>query len=217
MKSAPFIERPACGSFLQKLQLVHREQKTNKIVRFETPGTNLCGDWEGGHGIESCRPLWQCYEVRKMDKEAVLKAVLHMDEQGPSITTYRAVLKECAKRKNLAEARRLHTLLVQRGMDSHSSLGEHVVSMLIKCGGLEDAVEVFHRLPHRSAFSWTAIISGYSTADQGQEALRMYDCMIREGLQPNTYTLASLLKACGSRGDLEAGKRIHWDVLKYRD
>lgn len=141
-----------------------------------------------------------------------------MDEQHivPSVELYRSLLKECTRRKALAQAKLVHTHLVKHGLEATDHLGESVVKTLVKCGSLNDAVKVFQRLPSRSVVSWTALIFGYADSGQAEEALRAYQGMREEGVHPNAYTFVGLVKACGRLGDLEEGKRIHAEVVKHR-
>lgn len=149
--------------------------------------------------------------------QGAVDVLMHMDQHKviQSVSLYRSVLKACWKKKSLAQAKGLHAHLASYGLETSRSLGEHVVVTLVKCGALNEAVELFHRLSHRTAFSWTALISGYVEAGQGQEALRMYLFMLEEGVEPNNYTFVSALKACSAICDLEQGKRIHLEVTKH--
>lgn len=139
-----------------------------------------------------------------------------MDQQGiiPTLKVYRSLLKACAERKSLAQAKQVHAHLVKHGFEQ--TIGESVVSTFAKCGGLRDALQVFHRLSNPSAFTWTALMSGYNSIGDWHETLHLYQCMQEKGVQPSTYTFVSLLKACASLADLQEGKRIHAQAVKYR-
>lgn len=140
-----------------------------------------------------------------------------MDPNTTSVASlvhvYAYFLKTCTQRKALSLVRRVQSHLVhlvQQGPGAAVTyLGEHVVSALIKCGGLEDALPLFQVLPQRTAVSWGAIISGYACCGKGREALRMYALMVREGVQPSAHIFVTLLTACGSIPDLDQGRRIH--------
>lgn len=147
-----------------------------------------------------------------------LEVLSLMYQQGdtPSVSDYSCVLKACASRKALSQVKRIGAYLAKhRVLQSTRFLGENLVMALVKCGGLEDALQVFNSLPNKGVFSWTAMISGYSAAGQGRKALFLYNFMRQEGLRPDKYTFVSLLKACGSIADLEEGKRIHAEVLTH--
>lgn len=160
-------------------------------------------------------------ELERVCKEGQLDRAIdvltRMDQEGivPTVSMYRDLLKACAKRKALNHARLVHAHLAKHGLIFTKFLGENVVGTLVQCGGLADALQLFRTLPQRTVFSWTAVITGYVAAGQGREALRMYRCMQVECVQPNTYTLVSLLQACGSIADLQEGKRIHAEALIY--
>lgn len=155
------------------------------------------------------------FEEGELDQ--AVEVLLRMDQprSAPPVKMYRSLLNACARRKALSQTKRISSHLAKSGWESTSFLGESVVSTLVKCGGLEAALEVFHRLPHKTVSCWTAVISGYTALRQGQEALKMYQLMQDQGVQPNAYTFVSLLKACSSIPDLDEGKRIHGDVVKH--
>lgn len=141
-----------------------------------------------------------------------------LDQQGvaPSAEVYTLLLRLCSRRKALGPAKQVRAYIVKHGLEQNKRLSEEVVSSLVNCGGLEEAAQVFSRMPHRSVFSWTSIISGYSKAGKVGEALRLYQLMQGEGFRPSKYTIVSLLKACGITADLQEGKRIHTDAKTYR-
>lgn len=170
--------------------------------------SNASGSWT----VEELRLL--CDEG-ELDK--ALDVLLGMEQRGifPSVDLYATLLKACTKRKALAQAKRVHAHMVENGLGSLKFLGELVLITLTRCGGIEDAVQVLDSLPNRTVFAWTAVISGYTSAGQGQNALKMYHRMRLEGLKPDTYTLVTVLKACGSVCDLEEGKRVHAEALTY--
>ncbi|KAM1434594.1 hypothetical protein ACFX2I_042659 [Malus domestica] len=58
-----------------------------------------------------------------------------------------------------------------------------------------DACNLFNQMPHKDLVTWTALISGYSQHDRPQDALVLFPEMLRHGLEPNQFTLSSLLKA----------------------
>lgn len=150
------------------------------------------------------------------DEGQLDKAINRMEQKRtiPSVNMYRTLLKACAKRKALAQAKRVSSHLVKCGQESTMSLGEDAVKVLVKCNGLADAVQLFHMLPQRSVVSWTAVLSGYIKAGQGRQALSVYKTMQDEGVRPNKYTFISLITACGNLRDIEKGRHIHSQVVK---
>lgn len=151
--------------------------------------------------------------------DAALRALLSMDQQStvPTMDMCKSLVTLYAKRKKASnQAERVQVHPANRWMESPSCLGEWLVSTLVTCGGLEDAVQVFNRLPQRTVFSLRVLVSGYTMAGRGHEALVLYWRMREEGVDPDNYTLIKLLNACGNIRHLEWGKHIHAEALKRK-
>eukprot|EP00250_Pteridium_aquilinum_P002183 c12380_g2_i1 orf=107-919(+) len=126
-----------------------------------------------------------------------------------STDTYLALLKACNRCKSLAHLTSVRAHLAHHYTELNGFLGDYLVLTLATCGAISDALQVCRTLPHRTVFSWTAIISAYAQCSCGKEALDMFQCMQDDGVKPNSYTFVSLFKACGSIADLAQGKRLH--------
>ncbi|KAJ7534645.1 hypothetical protein O6H91_13G104100 [Diphasiastrum complanatum] len=158
--------------------------------------------------------------VRKVCQEGRLEEAMHMVEvmlqqniQAP-IDTYACLLKGCARRRALAEGKRVHALIVQRGLDSNIFLGNMLVNMYAKCGSLLDALQIFDSMPEHNVFSWTTIISAYANHGQGEEAINLFQQMQQTGIPPNKVTFSVVLKACAMIPALQQGKQFHSDIIK---
>lgn len=122
---------------------------------------------------------------------------------------YISLLKLCSKAKALKQAKQVCMHLVQNNVAITGFIGDFVVMTLAKCGAAEDAYQISATLPHRTVYSWTAIISAKVDAGCGREALDMFHSMLKEGIEPNQYTFVILFKACGTTQNLLKGKELH--------
>ncbi|CAN1787808.1 Pentatricopeptide repeat-containing protein At4g18520, chloroplastic [Linum perenne] len=61
----------------------------------------------------------------------------------------------------------------------------------------------------QSVVSWTAKISGFANLGHDSEALGFLIEMMEEGVEPNSYTYSSALKACAGLNAVVQGKSIH--------
>ncbi|MCO5569439.1 hypothetical protein L7F22_023151 [Adiantum nelumboides] len=140
-----------------------------------------------------------------------LDRALRLIESSPlsSASSYVCLLKACAKRKALPIVRRLQGHLESCDVDLCCSIGEHLVFTLARCGAIDDALSILHTLRHRTVFAWTAIISSLTDTSRAGEALLCYQCMIKDGVDPDAYTFVTLFKACGCVPDVEYGKLLH--------
>lgn len=163
---------------------------------------------------EECVGVGDVPDRRILDK--ALSPLLRLEKgASPSLEQCRLLLKGCVKTKSVSAVKQLHTHLVKNGFATQRALSESFVDTLVKCGGLSDALDVFSSLTHRTVLSYTAIIYGFVSAGQCKEALRMYKQMQQERVNPDRFTFVSLLRACGVLGDLNDGKRLHHEVIKY--
>ncbi|KAM1049753.1 hypothetical protein FF2_031287 [Malus domestica] len=78
-----------------------------------------------------------------------------------------------------------------------------------------NARNLFNQMPHKDLVTWTALISGYSQHDRPQDALVLFLEMLRHGLEPNQFTLSSLLKVSGAVSDDNHGRQLHTYCFKY--
>ncbi|KAJ7568858.1 hypothetical protein O6H91_01G050800 [Diphasiastrum complanatum] len=180
------------------------------------------GQTQSGGGLKSrvSDSLGNGENVSKPCQERRLKEALHLVElmvqqniQAP-ISTYACLLKGCTRRKALAEGRRVHALIVQRGLDSNIILGNALVNMYAKCGSVLDARQVFDSMPEHDVFSWTTVISAYASHSQGEEAINLYQQMQQTGILPNRVSFVVVLKACARIPALKQGKQVHSDIIK---
>ena len=141
--------------------------------------------------------------------ERALEVLSYMDGAGPSPDTYICLLRACQKRKDLVQVKRVYSYLVQNEWKCDTYINDYLVMTFAKCGAIEDALDIARKLPHRTVYSWTALISAYTELGRGREAVALFQFMQEDGVKPNHYTFVSLLKACGTTSDLEKGRIFH--------
>ncbi|EPS72105.1 hypothetical protein M569_02652 [Genlisea aurea] len=127
--------------------------------------------------------------------------------------TYVSVLNLCSKTSNHDLGRQVHALVIKNGI-RNLILDSTVLHFYAQCGDLVGAAQVFDEMEIRDVIAWTAMIAAFSQHDEGQEAFAVLLRMLENGLNPNEFTLCSLLDACGSEKELNLGKQLHSVVVK---
>lgn len=84
-----------------------------------------------------------------------------------------------------------------------------MISGLSKLGLVDEARELFDRMPERNSISWNAMIAGYVQGARFKLAFELFDRMRTEGIELDKFVAASLLAACTRMGALEKGSWIH--------
>ncbi|CBI19104.3 unnamed protein product, partial [Vitis vinifera] len=89
-----------------------------------------------------------------------------------------------------------------------------VHAVVFKFGKLVEARKVFDKMPERNVVSWTAVVNGYSRYGFDDEALRLFDDCIENGVRANGKTFVCVLNLCSKRLDFELGRQIHACIVK---
>ncbi|CAK9858669.1 unnamed protein product [Sphagnum jensenii] len=65
------------------------------------------------------------------------------------------------------EGRRVHDQIIQSALESVVFLGNSLHDMYAKCGSIEDARKVFHKMQSQDVVTWTAILGGFAIHGHG--------------------------------------------------
>lgn len=95
---------------------------------------------------------------------------------------------------------------VKNGWALNVELGTVLVDMYAKCGDLKNAYLIFDMMQDRNVISWTALICGAAQHGHGNEAMAIFNEMVRTGVKPNELTFTGILSACAQAGLVEDGR-----------
>ncbi|CAM8963474.1 unnamed protein product [Rhodiola kirilowii] len=115
-------------------------------------------------------------------------------------------LKACG---SVLAGRSVHCLVVKFGYDSNVLVRNGLIHFYGEKDETFDARKVFDGSPMRDVVSWTSMIDGYAKKSCLEEAVKLFDRMLVEGVEPNEVTMISVLTACSKKVDLVVGKSVH--------
>lgn len=143
--------------------------------------------------------------------DKAVQALNSMDQQGIRIFTeaFSRLLQICITENDKREGRVLHSLAMKCGLDSDPFLGTTLIRMFTFFESLPEANKAFQRLSESNVFSWNAIISAHANLGQFGWVMGLYHEMRSSSVQPNSYVLVSVLKACCMEEDLKKGMEVH--------
>lgn len=113
-------------------------------------------------------------------KEAVDNAIRH--KGNSSYSAYAYILDECIKLKEIAEGKRLYHHMMEIGFPPDAFLGAKLLILYTKCRCLEDACQLFDKMPERNVASWSTMIAGYAQNSDGENALALFQKMQQAGV-----------------------------------
>nr|DAD25404.1 TPA_asm: hypothetical protein HUJ06_026868 [Nelumbo nucifera] len=161
-----------------------------------------------------------------------LELLCQMVEIGPDFNkvTYSTALALAASLAMLEVGRQIHGKLLRVVLDYDEFIMSSLIDMYCKCGKLDKAALVFEKMPHDLAnmqnskissdrimanvISWSSMISGCIQNGSYEEAIKLFQMMIHEGLDVDQFTLTSIASACANAGILYQGQQIHAYIEK---
>ncbi|XP_028102030.1 pentatricopeptide repeat-containing protein At3g12770-like isoform X1 [Camellia sinensis] len=123
-------------------------------------------------------------------------------------TSHASILQEV--KELIKPLQQVHANIVTSGLSQNIFLSNRLTNSYASCGLLDDADQIFHRIPCKNVVSWTILISGYVKNSLFVEAIDVFRAMVViSGLQPNAITISSILPAFGNVGLIQIGKSVH--------
>ncbi|KAJ0985842.1 hypothetical protein J5N97_004198 [Dioscorea zingiberensis] len=152
--------------------------------------------------------LLSAYSRCMRDAEAltVFRRML-IEAVEPTEAALISTLSSSARLGALMHGQRTHLLIVLSGLSARSpALETALLDMYAKCGRVDDALKVFHRMPQRDQPAWAAMISALAAHGRGAEALDLFDEMLELSFKPDKVTCIAVLHACSHAGLVEKAR-----------
>ncbi|KAF6161106.1 hypothetical protein GIB67_007747 [Kingdonia uniflora] len=127
---------------------------------------------------------------------------------GCNSVTMVSVIQACAALAALGQGKLIHCYVLRKGLNSILPVTNSLISMYSRCGSIEIARCIFDQMDNRDVVSWNAIISGYGIHGNAEEAIMLFEEMIRRGFSPNKITFVSVLGACSHAGLIHKGRKL---------
>ncbi|KAH7277714.1 hypothetical protein KP509_38G003700 [Ceratopteris richardii] len=124
------------------------------------------------------------------------------------------ILKACGSVHNVPRGERIHTEIAILGWEEDTVLGSSLIDFYAKCGLLVTAEAVFDKLSNLDIVVWNTLIVAYTQLQQTEKALQYFDQMQINGICPDEYTYACIVKACSTSGTTMQNKKIHAEITR---
>lgn len=143
--------------------------------------------------------------------ELALDLITRMHEEGRrgDFITIVSILPAVANVGSLRIGKAVHGYAMRAGFDSIVNVSTALVDMYAKCGRVETARLVFDGMKSRNVVSWNSMIAAYVEGGNPEEAMRIFQKMLDQGVEPTNVTIMEALHACADLGDLERGLFVH--------
>lgn len=123
-------------------------------------------------------------------------------------------LPACLGPSELPNVKELHGYVIRNKLQSNDLVSNALIAAYAKCGSLESAGHVFDGMEMKAVSSWNALIGGHAQNGDAGKAMDLFLQMTSLGIEPDWFSIGSLLLACAHLKDLLNGKSIHGFVLR---
>ncbi|CAI9275542.1 unnamed protein product [Lactuca saligna] len=161
-------------------------------------------------------------DIKSLCKSDLLFDAIHLLNSIPSHKNftqkpilYATLLQTCTKCQSFNHGLQLHSHVIKTGLETDRFVGNSLLALYFKLSS--DFIEtkrVFDGLYFKDVVSWTSMISGFIRVGKPRCSLDLFKGMLGLGVEPNGFTLSSVIKACSELGDVNQGRVCHAIVFR---
>ncbi|CAJ1949778.1 unnamed protein product [Sphenostylis stenocarpa] len=156
--------------------------------------------------------------VESGDLEGVILLYKRMLQGGvmkPDNHTYPLLLKACSFPSMNCVGYTVLGHVLKFGFEVDIFVHNASITMLLSCGELEAAYNVFNNGCVRDLVTWNAMITGCVRRGLANEAKKLYWEMVAEKVKPNEITMIGIISSCSQLQDLNLGREFHCYVKEH--
>ncbi|XP_021970029.1 pentatricopeptide repeat-containing protein At1g11290, chloroplastic-like [Helianthus annuus] len=132
----------------------------------------------------------------------------------PTGVTVMVALHACADSGELTRGLFVHSLVNELGLKHDVSVMNSLISMYCKCKRVDIAAEIFKNMKEKTLVSWNAMILGYAQNGQIISALNHFRLMKVKNIDPDSFTMVSIIAAVTEFSVLCQAKWVHGVVTR---
>ncbi|KQK11921.2 hypothetical protein BRADI_1g00491v3 [Brachypodium distachyon] len=154
------------------------------------------------------------------DLQTALQMFRYMEHAAmlPNAFTFAGVITACSSSVQplaIQTGRQLHARVFKFALEHDISVCNALVDFYSKSSTcLLDLLHTFNAVDRPNVVSWTAFIAGLARHGRDEDAFAAFAEMRAGGVQPNSFTISTLLKGCSSSQSFLHATKIHAYVLK---
>ncbi|XVE55648.1 hypothetical protein DITRI_Ditri03aG0175400 [Diplodiscus trichospermus] len=132
----------------------------------------------------------------------------------PTNYTLGIALNACSALNSLELGKQIHAYTIKYRIEHDTSVGNSLCSLYSKCASLGSAIKAFLKIEEKNVISWTTVISACGDNGRAAKGLRFFTEMLADNVEPNEFTLTSVLSMCSTVLSLRIGAQVHCLSIK---
>ncbi|KAI3802572.1 hypothetical protein L1987_30710 [Smallanthus sonchifolius] len=133
----------------------------------------------------------------------------------PDKFTFSSVITSCGRVGALDQAKWVHGLLTEKGIELNFILSSALIDMYSKCGRIETAKSIFEKVRRDDVSVWNAMINGLAMHGLAMDAIATFLKMEDENILPDSITFVGILTACSHCGLTQQG-REYFNLMRTK-
>jgi pentatricopeptide repeat protein len=93
-------------------------------------------------------------------------------------------------------------------------LQTRLINFYGKCGEVDEAHAIFLSVAQPDTVLWTALITAYEQNNKEQQAIRLFEQMQQQGVEPGDETYITVISACATMKAYDYGKKVHMQIIE---
>ncbi|XVE49865.1 hypothetical protein DITRI_Ditri01bG0116700 [Diplodiscus trichospermus] len=139
------------------------------------------------------------------DFDTVIRIFREMDKAD--LYCFGTILRACAGLATVRQGKEVHCQYVRRGGWRDVIVESALVDLYAKCGCIDFAYRIFVQMSNRNLITWNSMINGFAQNGRGEQAISIFDEMIKGGIKPDYISFIGVLFACSHTGLVDEGRK----------
>ncbi|XP_043705590.1 pentatricopeptide repeat-containing protein DOT4, chloroplastic-like [Telopea speciosissima] len=133
----------------------------------------------------------------------------------PDSITMVMLFQSCGVFGSLKQGSMLHCHCLSRGFDSHITVGNAIIDMYMRFGGVTTSVVLFNIMPSKNVITWNTMLCGYVKNGLSTLALKLFHQMQLENHpKVDPVTMISIIQASTTISAGQGAEMMHGFALK---
>ncbi|XVE54212.1 hypothetical protein DITRI_Ditri03aG0062400 [Diplodiscus trichospermus] len=99
------------------------------------------------------------------------------------------------------------------GLNPDEVTCSNVLGAYLRSGLIHEANKVFSMIKNKDKVCWTTMIVGYAQNGKEEDALNLFSKMLLEGVNPDSFTISTVVSSCAKLASLCHGQSVHGKAI----
>ncbi|KAF3774731.1 putative pentatricopeptide repeat-containing protein [Nymphaea thermarum] len=114
---------------------------------------------------------------KKYEEALSLFCLMREEIVKPTDVTFVSVVSACTKLRDFAWGIRIHQCIEESGIELNLILENALLVTYATCGRMDEAANIFEKMPVKDIISWTAMVTGFTDMGKVDKARELFDQM----------------------------------------